>query len=418
MALQFAKGVINWAAAEGTGAKTVTGLAFQPVAVIFFSSLTQTTGSYVVDEDLMLGCATSSSQEWVIHATGNNQVTSTLNARGRSTTACIRGQINGSATIDFEADFTTFTADGFTVNLSNSPTNAIAIHYLAIGGSDITNAKAGTITLTTAAGAQSFTDPGFQPDMVLFGHSWADAVNLKFNIGAATGSGSAFYAMRTDNNGGATVQSARCQRAGALVGAISSSVAINFDFAFTGFTASGFDLSATDAPAGNTDANYLAIKGGQWKCGVDHEGTSAAAKDTALAFTPTGLFLFGQHGAADATYNTSADCNLTLGASDGTNEGCVTNSNKDAHVDSPAYKRHDITRAFWHQTSATSTSSAIGTPPATNNEADASFGANKFTLTWTQAGASREFVYLAGGSAAAAATSLLWNPAPSSLYSR
>ena len=53
------------------------------------------------------------------------------------------------------------------------------------------------------------------------------------------------------------------------------------------------------------------------------------------------------------------------------------------------------------------------------NEADCAFAANKFTLTWNTAGSSREFIYLAAGdNPAAGATSLIYQPAPSSSYLR
>jgi hypothetical protein len=418
VALSCAKGVINWAAAEATGSKSVTGLAFQPKAVIFFSALTDTTGAYVQDQDVMLGCATSSSQEWVIHGSSNHQAATTLSARGKSATACIRGQINGATAIDFEADFTSFNSDGFTVNLSNSPSAAVSIHYLAIGGSDVTNAKAGTFTIPTSGSPISVTDPGFQADFALFAHTFADAANLKFTMGAATSSSTDFTSHISDNTGSTTVQAARAQRGGALVSSLTNSVAINFDVAFSAFTATGFDLTISDFPAATETAYYLAIEGGQWAVGLETEGTTAAARDTSLAFDPTGLFLFGGNAINDVSFTASRDPLFSIGASDGTNEGCIWTGNDDGNTESPAAKRHDVTRAFWHADTAT----VIASPPAatTRNQADATLGTAKFTLTWSNAGASREFIYVAAGSAPAgdvtvtpgAATALAATAAP------
>jgi hypothetical protein len=396
VALEVAKGTLS-IAAGATGAHSVTGLAFQPKAVIFFGAHTNTTGSYVADHDLMLGCATSSTQEWVIQYSSNNQAANTVGSRGRSTSACIRGQINGaSATIDFEADFTSMNSDGFTVNVSNGPTNALTIHYLALGGTDITNAKAGSFTIPTSGTPFSITDPGFQPDMALFAHSYADAANPKFTIGAATGSSNAFTTHISENSGSATVQAAATQRPNVLTFALTNSVSINADIGFSAFTATGFDLTGVDFPVAAETGFYLAIEGGQWVCGRDTEGTAAAAKDTSLSFTPTGLLLFGSNRANNETFTAAADTTLSIGASDGTNEGTVWGGNDDGNTDSPAFKRNDVARAFWHATASTT----VAGPPTTNNEADCAFATNKFTLTWTQAGASREFVYVAGGSSA------------------
>jgi hypothetical protein len=397
MALSCAKGILS-IAAGATGAHSVSGLSFQPKAVIFWGAHTNTTGSYVADHDLMLGCATSSSQEWVIQYSSNNQASNTVGSRGRSTTACIRGQINGaSATIDFEADFTSFNSDGFTVNVSNGPTNALTIHYLALGGSDITNAKAGSFTIPTSGTPFSITDPGFQPDMALFAHSYADAANPKFTIGAATGSSSAFTTHISENSGSATVQAAATQRPNVLSFALTNSVSINADIGFSAFTATGFDLTGIDFPVATETGFYLAIEGGQWAVGRDTEGTASGARDTTLSFTPKGLLLFGSNRANNETFTAAADTTLSIGGSDGTNEGVVWGGNDDGNTDSPAFKRNDVARAFWHATASTT----VAGPPTTNNEADASFASNKFTLTWTQAGSSREFVYIAAGDAAA-----------------
>lgn len=395
MPLQFAKGTITWAAAEATGAKTVSGLAFQPKAVMFFSAITDTTGAYVADTDLMFGCSTSASEEWVIHTSDNNVVTTTANARGRSASASIRGDINGANVIDFEADFTTFTSDGFTVNLSNSPSVALVIHYLAIGGSDITNAKAGSMTIPTPTGAFSITDPGFQPSMALFAYTFADGTGMKFSLGITDGT-TTLNAHVGNPNSNTVVASHSFQGVGALTGSATNAATLDMDTRFTAFTSTGFDLSNTDGPGVSTTAFYLAIKGGVWKVGTETEGTTATARDTALAFTPTGLLLIGEGAASDATYNTTRNGIYTIGASDGTNEGCIWGGNTDAHVDSPAYKRHDVTRAYWAATPTTVTP-GVTTPPTTVNEADSSLAPSKFTLTWTSAGSSREFLYLAGG---------------------
>lgn len=399
MALSFAKGTLA-IAAGATGSHSVSGLAFQPVAVIFFGASTNTTGSYVADDDVMLGFATSATQEAVICFSDNNQATNTANSRGTSTANSIRNAINGvspATTTDYAADFTSMDATGFTVNVSNGPTNALSIHYLAIGGSDITNAKVGSFSIPTS-GAIATTDPGFQPDLVLFAYTFADGTNGRFSMGAATSAAAQGGIFKGLGTGTATVGCGSQQRTdNILSGAGSSSITQDMLVAFSSMDATGFTLTASDYPAAATTVFYLAIKGGQWAVGSDTEGTSAAAKDTALSFTPTGLMLFGLNRAADSTYNTTADDTLTIGASDGTNEGCIWGGNDDGNTDSPAFKRHDTGRAFWHATAATTTAG----PPTTDNEADCSFGTNKFTLTWTQAGSSRQFIYVAGGSAAA-----------------
>ena len=244
--------------------------------MLFFAAATNTTGSYVADEDIMFGAATSSTQEWVIHASSNNQATNTVTSRGRSATACIRGMISGApATIDFEADFTSMNSDRFTVNVSNGPTNALTIHYLALGGTDITNAKAGRSRSPRPALWRSRIR--VPAGRVHFAHNWPDSGSYRFSLGATDGT-NAKMLHYGQISGSATVQSSTSKKPGSyFTGSPRRSAPHGHRVRLldaTGFTLGG---GTPDYPAAATRL-LPGDRGGQWAAGVDTEGTSAAAK--------------------------------------------------------------------------------------------------------------------------------------------
>jgi hypothetical protein len=58
--------------------------------------------------------------------------------------------------------------DGFTIRWTTNEARADIIHYIALGGTDITNAVASDFTMTTGSGTQDVTGLGFQPDFLMF----------------------------------------------------------------------------------------------------------------------------------------------------------------------------------------------------------------------------------------------------------
>ena len=59
------------------------------------------------------------------------------------------------------------TSDGFTVNWITAGSPWI-VHYMALGGPDLTNAAVGTFTPTSGTGSQSVAGLAFQPDFLMF----------------------------------------------------------------------------------------------------------------------------------------------------------------------------------------------------------------------------------------------------------
>lgn len=112
------------------GGQAITGVGFVPKAVVFLST-GLTASSVPVDTglvDLMTGAATGPSERAV---TELGDSTTTGMAR-LSTTACI-SHLNNSATKVGTADFTSFDADGFTLNWQDTDGTARQTIFMALG---------------------------------------------------------------------------------------------------------------------------------------------------------------------------------------------------------------------------------------------------------------------------------------------
>ena len=159
-----------------TGNQVITGLGFQPKLVLFYGCLTPEAGT-TTSQYVMLGAATSSTERWVISASAITAQTAANNSRSFHSDACIF-QVDATETTAYKADLVSMDADGFTLNWGTANATARYVHFVALGGSDL-SAKAGKFTKNNSTGNQSVTGVGFQPGCVLFGASvagTADAV--------------------------------------------------------------------------------------------------------------------------------------------------------------------------------------------------------------------------------------------------
>ena len=72
-----------------------------------------------------------------------------------------------SGSVVAQASISLFAVNGFSLNWTQHDGNAQTIHYIALGGSDITNVKAGDFQ-TSGSPSVDYTTVGFQPDFLMF----------------------------------------------------------------------------------------------------------------------------------------------------------------------------------------------------------------------------------------------------------
>ncbi len=373
---QFAKSASN-------GAQAITGLGFQPKIIFVAGTQRTTNDAYASTIRDTIGMATASEQMYNAYVgTAQNPIATGLLYR------------NASGTENFA--LTSFDADGFTINNSGA-VSAYLMNYLALGGSDITNAKILTVSLPGATGSQAITGLGFQPDAAIIIGKFGTAsvasrshFTLSFLSSSSLAFSSSDYAAAA---GGGTASQTTGQKAIKGLGNVSGATALDFEATLTSFDSDGLTLNwGTVATGTLTAQNYyiLCIKGIQTTSGqITQPATSISQSITGFGFTPKALFV-----GSDPFITTNDSISTTqsnrglYGFTDGTSYNCVH-----------------------HAGGATTTSYLIN---LTNNNGGSVYGratttsldSDGVTLNWTSNdGTQRLINYMAFGAAAVASSS-------------
>jgi predicted membrane protein len=317
----------------GTGAANttvqVTGVGFQPKAVIFWwTNITGTVDAFSGGHIKQgFGVAASATSRWAVGTQSENvSVVSDTDGIHRNDAVIATLLIDG--TVDGLMDLQSFDSDGFTLIIDDAFINNMRIHYLALGGADITNVTTGLFQEPGATGNQSITGLGFRPDFVLFGSAGSfsappwDASDLPFMIGAATGPNNEVVCVYDSENAQETMDTqSYCfgDESIALIGATTE--VTDGRAAFTQFTSDGFDINWLEW-ASTRYVSYLAIRGGSYFVGDDLTATATGATlpITGMGFSPKAGLVFGS-GKAEDTQDAVSDQNrFVMGAFTGTTE--------------------------------------------------------------------------------------------------
>ncbi len=185
--------VMAWNMGAATGAQAVTGVGFQPNLVMHLYSIggTGDLGVNLTDSAIGFG-AMSASGQYAASATSLNAAGSNhfSQQESSSTSAIVMNNV-ATPTTRFQASFSAFGADGFTVNRTVAPPAAQPIASLCIGG--LTHVKVGRVTGTTVdpvPGNSTVSGFGFHPTGLL--HTFISDMDgiqqgVDFRIGAADG---------------------------------------------------------------------------------------------------------------------------------------------------------------------------------------------------------------------------------------
>lgn len=383
----------TFAASTGTGTQAVTGVGFQPSVVIFWSVALTAAGSGAGAYH-SFGVGVSSSSQWAFSYNDDDAVTTTEANRISTDTKCIVFASSG-AVLDCQGALSSLDADGFTIDwgASGAPATAVLIHYLALGGTDLTGVKTGIVTGPASTGSQAITGVGFQPDLVLMATSLntstgALAASANLAIGFATSSSARVSSAIRSRDAQTTSDVASLQVENKILsGLLSNSAGVSGTYDLTSMDADGFTLNNTTAASG-AKYGYLALKGGHYKVGMESQKTSTGTKATTGAGFKPGAALFVSNGETHLTTVSSTRSRLTIGGTDFTTEGCTWVESVDALTTMDTNQRTNTTKSIVHATTA---AGLLG-------EADATADADGFTLDWTTADANaREFHYLLFG---------------------
>ena len=301
---------------------TISGLSFQPKALILWCNGLQSatdTASEGTNLRHVIGFGTSTTNRRSCGAYSQDAAGSMTTGGNYSTTQILNipnSVGGGSVAIDIDA----INSDGFRliIDVANASTSA-TVFWIAIGGSDVTNAVCGDVSEPAATGNQNVTSPGFQPTIVFFA-ACADTSNsstsviisdaeLMFGAATGTGAGNQFVFVSNQDEGSASSDADRYARGDeCLARIVTAGGNPDARAQFNGFTANGFDLNwVTRAITGRLSA-YLAIAAGSnVKVGtlsVSLGVTNNTSSVSGLSFTPEQLMLV-THGTSEQAAGTS-----------------------------------------------------------------------------------------------------------------
>lgn len=276
----------SFAAPGATGNFPVTGVGFQPKALILIGTWSEGDSGFSSSASACIGFMTGPGERF---CAASSPVT-TVGARRWDELAVVVIAAGGS--IIYAADFVSFDPDGFTLNFSvASPDRRVL--YVALGGEHLSNVKAGSFALNTSPGDQDITGTGFLPTVVLLVSSMMTGVggttSAKICLGAAK-SATRRWAYHGSSRHALTALARSQQRTTAALLGLHDDGTQDFIADFVSFASNGFRLNLSDAPDSAWRVGYLALKGASAYVGAFDKRTTIGLQTVeGVGFLPKGL---------------------------------------------------------------------------------------------------------------------------------
>lgn len=250
--MNVAVGTLLIAAADGPATvKTVSGLAFQPNAVVLFfdgrSDATDAVGRGTHYRGV--GCAVSSSSRFCVSSMSRDAQAAASCACGQTTAGVVSTMDAGGGSFDGNADFTAFTSDGFTLTLTDALPVDTRVMYVAL---NVTNAVISSITEPGATGNVSITGIAFQPEFAFFANAnvatggAASNVDSRIMMGAAAGGGQGVWVGGSNSAADPTQTIAYCTDAECIACLETTMTAVATRASFVSFNSDGLTVNFTE----------------------------------------------------------------------------------------------------------------------------------------------------------------------------
>ena len=342
MAFGYKRGSFNKVSSASGSTNTIT-TTFQVKALICWSIDSTTNDAYVNTYSQSFGFSDGTTHRCVCEqiVDASNPVNADAGFRDKVITF-----LSSAAAVRCAASASFGGSTDATVTWDTNDTSTPIIHYIALGDSDITNAK--VVEVANPSGTSNFnvTGVGFQGDFIMacgpsFTTAAAPTINIHggFGIGAATTSTD----QRACAHSSEAVTIADTYTMGfttnkILVTQNGTTGAGHANFGFVGFIADGFTLSHSATQVTNARGAFLVIKGGKYQVGhitgvvAGSPPVDATAVVTNMGgdFEPAGVFFWGCRRTAVATSTAANNCKFSIGAAENsTAETCTTWSDDD-----------------------------------------------------------------------------------------
>lgn len=300
------------------GVQQITGVGFKPKVIIFLSN-GATSDATTRYPQISLGtvASTSDTAAGTQSAAASIDNPSTYQKYQSDTSAIVL--MDETNALSADATLVSMDDNGFTLNWVTANASSSVVSYLALGGTDITDAKVVAITTPTATGLQTVSDVGFQGDFLFtFSVSSAASSPLKTTLHQITWGFVTRAATTTqvtvgqgENSGAGRIQ------VGKIHASINGSTATLQEATLESFTSDGFTLDWTKATTPARRMYALVIKGGNYKTGTFNQNTSVGTQAiTGVGFEPVGLFMTSQNEVTGTAV--SSGLRATIGMTSGT----------------------------------------------------------------------------------------------------
>ena len=244
---------------SATGTQIITGLAFQPEALLFLGSIGSTGTGYVVNGRLTFSAAVAASNEWT-----SNFVSADAAAAGDEQSNQVSNKIcqyiSAALAINAEANLVSMDSGGFTLSWTTAAARKFI--YLALAGGQY---AIGTYNQPSATGTQSIIGLPFQPNALI---SFSDGkvahtspnVNTNYYTGSVTSSGNVGSRSMSAINAADPTQTNKYDSGSKFIAHITAGTPIvDSEADFDTFDSGGFTIDWTTADATARNMLYLAF---------------------------------------------------------------------------------------------------------------------------------------------------------------
>lgn len=389
MAFEFKTG--QFTAQAGAGSQAVTGVGFQPKALIIW---TTTASGLTTIASQFIG-ATDGSNQGSLHVRSEHGLAASSGALVHSNSSVFQPSNSAGVPSGRAGSISSFDSDGFTISWSTSGAT-FPINYIAIGGDELTNAHVSARSAPSSTGNQAYDSTGFQPDaLIAFGGSHPFATSgraidpVSWFLGWTDGTNEGVIGSANDDESD-PMDTFRICRSDRFISTLNGATgAVHNQASLVSLDSDGFTLNWDVA---NTQDVFfvLALKGGKYKAGVETAPDSSATKaTTGLGFEPSGVLL--QSAGVTPSSSLVDHVSRCMGAGDGTNDTTTAYTDED-NVGTT------VTRRYMSATEALNFRSNDGTSTVESATFD-SLDSDGFTLNWGAVdGSERSFLYFAMGS--------------------
>lgn len=399
MGLSVKAGSFTKSTAAATASQSVTGLGFTPKCLILWSVGGLTSGTWVAHVMQTYGFTSGASNSYSICAAEQN-ATSLATCRVRIAAKALTF-LQYDGTLLAECDLSSLDADGFTLSWTTNNASAYILHYLALGGSDLTGAKAISWATGTSSSNLSITGVGFKPTAVLqagIGNATAiptTSSGLVAMFGGMDGNGNQWSDSMMSGFFSAPTIEETLQRTNMVLQQTNTSahsgLSPNHEFDYVSLDSDGFTVKPVTNYSSSSDMIALCLGGVKANIGNFSKSTGAAPASqsvTGVGFKPSALLLMSNQQTASTT--SLAGLRHGIAATDGTNVEASAIQGKDNTSSTLDHALSKTSKAFVKANNDSQTVDA---------EADfTSFDNDGFTLSWsTNDAVATQLLYLALG---------------------